>query len=211
MFDKNHIHADMKPRLIAIAMITASVTLLVTACEGFEHSIEPLALPTAPPQAFQNFATPEDQDIESMQSDSPAQLSPTTESISPQNFGLDLAASVLPLAGAGALGVMLAAALTFAKLELVRAEDICIGAVVAGILGAVALFPVDWAIVVSAATLAATGPVGVVLDLFIIIPLEVVVINLHIGFVSLALHARNRSCADLEPKKYFLPWWGFGT
>lgn len=94
----------MKPRLFAIAITTASIVLLVTACEGFEHSIEPLDLPTAPPQAFENFAMQEDQEMDSMEGVSPSQLSPVMESVSPQTFGLDLAAGVLPLAGAGALG-----------------------------------------------------------------------------------------------------------
>ncbi|MFQ5922574.1 MAG: hypothetical protein ACE5M4_06990 [Anaerolineales bacterium] len=204
------IRADMKPRLIAIAMITASVVLLVTACEGFEHSIEPLDLPTAPPQAFQNFANSESQKIDTIESDSPAQLYPGMESVSAQTLGLDLATSVLPLAGAGALGVILATVLTFAKLDFVKTEGICIGAIVAGLLGFFALVPFDYAAAVSSAALGATGPVGVALDLFIILPLELIVIDLHIGFISLAFHALSRSCANLEPKKYFLPPWGFG-
>lgn len=105
---------------------------------------------------------------------------------------------------------MLATALTFARLELVKAENICIGAIMAGLLGFFALVPFDYAAAVSAAVLGATGPVGVALDVFIILPLELIVIDLHIGFISLAFHARNRPCADLQPRKYFLPPWGFG-
>lgn len=103
----------------------------------------------------------------------------------------------------------MAMALTFSRLELVVAENICVAGIVAGLLGFFALIPFDYAAAVTAATLAATGPAGVLLDLFVIFPLELIVIDLHIGFVSLAFHARNRSCADLEPKKYFLPPWGF--
>lgn len=202
----------MKPRPIAIVIITTSMVMLATACEGFEHSIEPLELPTAPPQAFQEFGTiTEDQEIASVESDSPDQLSPVMESLSPQIFGLDLAARVLPFAGIGAIGVMIAAAMSFARLELVKAENMCIGAIVAGVLGFFALLPFDIAAAVAASELAFTGPVGIALDLLIIFPLELLVLNLHIGFASLAYHAGTSSCQALKPKEYFLPPWGFGS
>lgn len=200
---------DMRAPPTVIAIITVVMFAHLAACEGFEPSIEPLIIPTAPPQAFQNFATPGDPQFTSLDSDTPVETSPITDSVARESFGLDSALGSSPLVGAGALGVVLAMTLAFARLELVAAENICSGGLVAGLLGFFALIPFDYAAAVSAAALAATGPSGVLLDLFVILPLELIVINLHIGFVSLAFHARNRSCADLEPKKYFLPPWGF--
>lgn len=107
------------------------------------------------------------------------------------------------------LGALAAFAYSLANIKLASFGEVCIGSVVAGVLGFFALVPFDYAAAVSAAALGATGPVGVALDLFIILPLELIVIDLHIGFISLAFHALNRSCADLEPKEYFLPPWGF--
>jgi len=85
----------------------------------------------------------------------------------------------------------------------------CTGGIVTGVIMFFALTPVDWLLFEAIVGLAGTGPVGLALDVFVLFPIELVVINLHVAFASLAYHSSERSCKDLEPSKYLLPPWGF--
>lgn len=174
----------------------------------FKPSIEPLVFPTVPPQPFsQSALSPEPTDPMS----GIAQESPSAD----QDFR-SLSSKPSPYLG-GLPSILLAvgivgslASLTFvlSPLKLPGTARICTGSVVAGMLGFVSLIPVDLAIAYAAAQLAGTGPVGVILDVVVLIPVEIVVLDLHIGFASLAYHASTRPCAELTPKQYFLPPWG---
>lgn len=86
----------------------------------------------------------------------------------------------------------------------------CYGGVVTGLLGFFALFPVDYLMGDAIVSLAGTGPVGVILDLIVLAPVELMVIDLHLAFISLAYHSTGTQCKDLELRSNLFPPWGFG-
>ena len=96
-----------------------------------------------------------------------------------------------------------------AKLSLQSNNEVCPGLIPAGALGFFALIPMDYALVIAAIELTGLGSLGLILDLFIAFPIELIIIILHIGFASLAYHAAILPCDEIDPKKYLLPPWGF--
>ena len=191
-------------------LFSSILLLLASGCAfGFEPSIEPLVFPTAPPQPFgsppPSPLAPKALEVSGPEVVSPGPVPESSSALPP----IDLSALPLMLLVPGLAGTTAALLLSFYPLRLSPSERACTGAVIAGILGFFSLFAMDAALARTATALAGAGPVGLLLDLFIVAPLELVVIDLHVGFISLAYHASDRSCDGLTPKEYFLPPWGF--
>lgn len=183
--------------------------LTATGCAfKFKPSIEPLVSPTVPPQPFgQPALFPEPTDP----TRSIAQESPSAD----QDFE-SLSSRPVPylrglpsiLFAAGIVGSLASLTFVLSRLKLPATDRVATGSVLAGVLGFVSLRPVDLAIAYAAAQLTSAGPVGVLLDVVGLIPIEILVLDLHIGFASLAYRASTGPCDELTPKEYFLPRWG---
>lgn len=174
----------------------------------FKPSIEPLIIPTLAPQPFGKAAlSPEPRDLPR----AATQVIPSIgQDFNPLNSlqAIGLAGLPVALLAGGLIGTLAALFFTFFPLKLPPAERICAGSAIAGILGFASLIPMDFAVAYAMAQLAATGPLGILLDVFVLLPVELVVLNLHVGFASLAYHSSNRGCEELTPRQYFLPPWG---
>ncbi|MEK6587229.1 MAG: hypothetical protein AABY97_00105, partial [Chloroflexota bacterium] len=100
--------------------------------------------------------------------------------------GIDLASLPILLAASGFIGALGALYFTFSPLKLSSTGQICTGCVIAGILGFVSLIPMDLGVAYAMVELAATGPIGILLDVVVLLPVELVILDLHVGFASLA-------------------------
>jgi hypothetical protein len=174
----------------------------------FKPSIEPLVFPTLAPQPFNEPTRSTEQ---------PDEPEPPTQQIQPldDDFnrlpslrGIDLAGFPGVLIAGGFLGALASLYFAFSPLKLPGTDRVCTGSVIAGILGFVSLMPMDFAVAWTMAELAATGPIGILLDAIVLLPVELVVLDLHVGFASLAYHASANRCDELTPRDYFVPPWG---
>jgi hypothetical protein len=183
--------------------------ILASGCAfEFKPSIEPLVFPTLAPQPFGEIA------LSAVPSELPEAVTPQIRPLDqdfnrvPPPRGIDLAGLPVVLVVSGFLGALGALYSAFSPLKLPGTDRVCIGSVIAGILGFVSLVLMDFAVAWAMAELAATGPIGILLDAFVLLPVELVVLDLHVGFASLVYHASGRRCDELTPREYFLPPWG---
>ena len=85
-------------------------------------------------------------------------------------------------------------------------ESTCYGAAVAGGLGILALIPMDIALVVANVEVTAIPVVGPFVEVIILLPVDLAVIDLHLSFAGLVVQGVSKPCDEVEFD--FLPPWG---
>ena len=174
----------------------------------FKPSIDPLVFPTLAPRPFgQPALSPEPPEGPEAVAQEIHPIDQDFNPVTPRR-GIVLAGFPVVLVASGFFGAIGALYFALSPLKLPGTERVCTGSVIAGILGFVSLMPMDFGVAYAMVELAATGPIGILLDAVVLLPVELVVLDLHIGFASLAYHASSRPCDELTPKNYFLPPWG---